>query len=100
MRELPSNSPHPIGTEVFFNGSSSIIVAKVIDAERLKHDLEVPSTDESIPLSVIPAGTAFNTVKVLRASPPIQAGFSQGTIHKLASSMLFPINKGEDIPTP
>jgi len=83
----PSAEPHPNGTTVIFSINEGVGVAKVIDGWLLDKPMIVPSTDESIPASIVPVGTPFNRISISRIQNPVK-GFEAGTTHTFATAML------------
>ncbi|MEN9407451.1 MAG: hypothetical protein RLZZ455_667 [Candidatus Parcubacteria bacterium] len=95
MKEFPiqNDSPHPIGAEVFTTVGERLIIGRVISQFVLEKDMFSPSVDESIPPSVIPAGTPFNKIEITRTQGTPVSGFEVGEEHSFLSRMLHPTGK-------
>lgn len=79
---LPSQ-PLPNNTEVFISGEKT--VGRTINGWISDKPLEIASTDEEIPTTVLPPGTPFNSVVVLRTQ---SQKFEVGSVHSFATYLL------------
>ena len=97
MKEFPiqHDVPHPIGAEVFTTVGEHLIIGRVISQYVLDRDMITPSVDESIPSSILPAGTPFNKIEITRTQGTPVSGFEIGEQHSFLSRILYPTGRVE-----